>query len=389
MDTFYKNLEPISEFKDICRNSLYTDLPDDWFVIVADVKGSTVAIESGKYKEINTVGASTIIAVINVDRSIEIPFVFGGDGATLAIPPTMEVASRKALLGAAELSQKGFDLDLRIGMVRVSELRKNSFSVKIAKVKVSENICQASIYGQGWEEAERLLKDPSTRDRFEIKETNELKPQADFTGFECRWKNIPPRKDHKICILVCVREEHSKEKLYTEISNKIEQIYGSPKDHHPLSEKQMHFDLNPFHRSLEAKVRTDRSFLQRLKYKSHMLLMTIIGIFLMKRNVSTESTNWGNYVSDLVANCDYRKFDGMLKMVLDGSEDQKKSLTTYFEELYKEGQIFYGLHTAKHALMTCLIFSYEKNHAHFIDADNGGYAIAAKALKKQMAALKD
>lgn len=35
--------------------------------------------------------------------------------------------------------------------------------------------------------------------------------------------------------------------------------------------------------------------------------------------------------------------------------------------------------------MTCLIFDYDRDHFHFVDAADGGYALAAKQMKAQMA----
>ena len=37
------------------------------------------------------------------------------------------------------------------------------------------------------------------------------------------------------------------------------------------------------------------------------------------------------------------------------------------------------------ALMTCFVRSYQGNHVHFVDGSNGGYALAAKQLKAQLA----
>ena len=114
---FYSGLRALSSFAEATNTSLHAQLPNDWFVVVADVIGSTAAIEANRYKDVNTVGAATVMAVINVDRSTEIPFVFGGDGALLAIPAHMIDGAKKALLGARDLAKNGFNLDLRIAVI--------------------------------------------------------------------------------------------------------------------------------------------------------------------------------------------------------------------------------------------------------------------------------
>jgi hypothetical protein len=81
---FYRDLVPLASFAEATDTLRHTQLPPDWWVVVADVIGSTTAIAENKYKDVNTVGAATVMAIINVDRSTKIPFVFGGDGALMA-----------------------------------------------------------------------------------------------------------------------------------------------------------------------------------------------------------------------------------------------------------------------------------------------------------------
>ena len=198
---FFKNLPCIDSFADTTDFKKYSELPGDWWVVIADVQGSTQAIESGRYKHVNTTGAAAIMAVLNVDRSIEVPYVFGGDGATLAIPPEMVERTKAALLGAQELAKTGFSLDLRVGMVPASFLKAKDKWALVAKIQVSDEHYQTSLSGRGWEYCEELLKDPQTRGQFEVVATESLVPDADFSGFECRWQGIKSRKDHKICII--------------------------------------------------------------------------------------------------------------------------------------------------------------------------------------------
>ena len=95
--TFYADLPFVGEFVEITNPVHYQPIPDDWFVVLSDVTHSTAAIAEGKYKEVNFIGAATIVAVLNCARELELPFVFGGDGATLVIPPTLRDAAHQAL----------------------------------------------------------------------------------------------------------------------------------------------------------------------------------------------------------------------------------------------------------------------------------------------------
>ena len=85
-DLFYNELVPFSDFAEFVDFKAYEPVPDDWIVMIADVRGSTRAIEEGRYKDVNMVGAASITAVLNVCGEIEVPFVFGGDGGTVIVP---------------------------------------------------------------------------------------------------------------------------------------------------------------------------------------------------------------------------------------------------------------------------------------------------------------
>jgi len=75
--SFYSDLPIFRDFRGVADGNNYHDVPDDWLVVVSDIKGSTKAIESGRYKEVNIFWASSIIAVLNCVQNVEIPSVFG------------------------------------------------------------------------------------------------------------------------------------------------------------------------------------------------------------------------------------------------------------------------------------------------------------------------
>ncbi len=44
-DNFYQQLQPLNKFTHLAQDAYYQELPDDWSVIIADISGSTQAIE--------------------------------------------------------------------------------------------------------------------------------------------------------------------------------------------------------------------------------------------------------------------------------------------------------------------------------------------------------
>src|SRR4029079_13477894 len=87
-EEFFAALPTFKEFSRVADERNYQPLPGDWSLATADIVSSTRAIERGEYKAVNMAGVSVISAVLNALGHGSIPFVFGGDGALLAIPPS-------------------------------------------------------------------------------------------------------------------------------------------------------------------------------------------------------------------------------------------------------------------------------------------------------------
>ena len=65
--TFYAAIEPFLDFAEVADPARYRAAPDDWIVVLADIKGSTEAAKAGRYKDVNLIGAACITAILNVD----------------------------------------------------------------------------------------------------------------------------------------------------------------------------------------------------------------------------------------------------------------------------------------------------------------------------------
>ena len=66
--------------------ALYKPLPDDWTIGIADIVQSTKAIRENRYRSVNMAGAAVIAALKNSLDGSDFPYVFGGDGASFAVP---------------------------------------------------------------------------------------------------------------------------------------------------------------------------------------------------------------------------------------------------------------------------------------------------------------
>ena len=388
---FYRDLTAIPSFAEAMETSRHVSVPDDWWIVIADVIGSTQAIEAGDYKKVNTVGVACIAAVSNVDRSIDMPFIFGGDGATFAVPDILIQPVMTALRGAQQLSSESFGLGLRVGLVKVSDLISQDYWVNLAKVRLSPHMTQATFSGRGWEEAERRVKARDAAGVVLLLQ-DEGPAEASFDGFECRWQGVPSFNDHKLALLVAAMSEDPGINLrtYQATITKIHAIYGDVANYHPLRPSRMQLTFNPRLLSHEWRVRSSHGRpWQRLGYFMKMLFQNLAGAYLFSRNINTQATEWQHYRDELVDNTDFRKFDGMLRMVMDGTDAQAAELEQYLDAQYRAGHLAYGMFKSREALVTCLVQSYNGNHMHFVDGGDGGYALAARGLKQQIKSFKN
>ncbi|MBI5138885.1 MAG: DUF3095 domain-containing protein [Candidatus Vogelbacteria bacterium] len=383
-EEFYKNLDPLGRFFDVSDFSKYVPVPDDWFVIITDIKGSTVAVSEGRYKEVNAVGAASIIAVLNIAKDVDIPFVFGGDGATMLIPPSLVEPAKGALVAARKLAHDYFKMELRVGMVPISDIPKD-VSIRVAKFRASPHYFQAMFCGNGIAAAEKLVKSEETSAKYEIPTT--IKSNGLFKGFECRWNDIASPHGETVSILVKVLsgDIQTRSSTYNQIFAKIEEIYGTEADYHPITSDALHLVTETPHLNTETYIRAGhKKALARFWYKTKIWLTDLYVNWAMTTNRTKNDFNLAIYKSLLVATCDYRKFDDALRMVIAGTEDMRKQLQEFLSELHNEGKIAYGIHATDRALMTCLVFERYGKQVHFIDGADGGYTAASKPFKEQL-----
>src|SRR5207244_4274658 len=118
-DRFYGSIPVFRGFSSLMDPALYSPLPDDWTIGVADIVESTKAIAEARYKAVNMAGAAVIAAVTNALDGREFPFVFGGDGASFAVSPDDLDRGREGLAAAASWVRDGLDLVMRGALVGV------------------------------------------------------------------------------------------------------------------------------------------------------------------------------------------------------------------------------------------------------------------------------
>src|SRR5476651_2600527 len=122
-DAFYDRVPVFRDFTRVLDPALYQPLPDDWSIGVADVVQSTKAIRDNHYKAVNMAGAAVIVAVTNALGGRDFPFVFGGDGASFAVPASGAELARQALAATATWVREELNLTLRVSLVPIAAVR--------------------------------------------------------------------------------------------------------------------------------------------------------------------------------------------------------------------------------------------------------------------------
>jgi hypothetical protein len=380
--TFYLSLKTIySPIQKLIRNKkAFQDVPENWFVVVADVINSTAAVQNGMHNKVNLAATGSVVAVMNTIQTklqnSSIPYFFGGDGVTFIVPGTLAASVAGALETYSHHVQKNLQLTLRTGMLSVSDIRNKGYQLKIAKSQLNKYLTIPVILGNGLQYAENYIKD-----HFEQAPPSELlEPLLNLDGMECRWDQIDPRdtKHKVICLLVNCSDERMQPSIYGDVLDIIDLIFGSLEHRQPITAARLKL------KATIAKIRQE--MLARIgennwNYLLKNWLMTFFGSLYFK--YFKEGKSYLNKVRQL---SDTIMMDGSLNTVMEGSASQIEMLTNYLDLLEKEGKIKYGMHITYASVMSCYVQDRNDNHIHFVDGTEGGYTSAAIIYKSKYAA---
>lgn len=383
--SFYKDLN----FHDIALRELlknenfFNSVPSDWFVIVTDIIDSTGAIKNGFHNDVNLVATGSIITVLNkiktIDKSITIPYFFGGDGATFIVSKNIVDDVFSALENYCKHVEKNFNFVLRVGKMNVGDVYNSGANLRIAKLKLNKFLVTPVVIGNGLKYAEKFIKDNFN----ETLEINEKNIPLDLQGMECRWDEIEPidEENKVICLLVMCKNEAKQAEIFTKIMDEIDYVFGELSLRTPIT-------------TVKLKLNTS---LSKIKKEMHARLGKFDRQYLIKNWLLT---NFGKYyfkffkggkeylykVSQL---SDTIMLDGSINTVFSGTEKQISKLKLLLDLLESDKEIIYGMHATYASIMSCYIEDREEKHIHFVDGTEGGYTTAAGELKRKMNSDKE
>ena len=373
-DTFYSAIPVFRGFASLMDPSLYSALPVDWSIGVADIVESTRAIAEARYKAVNMAGASVIAAVTNALAGREFPFVFGGDGASFAVSPDDLERAREALAATAIWVEESLNLVMRVALVPVAAVRALGLDVRVARFGPSPNLSYAMFSGGGLGWAEAAMK----RGEFSVPKASPG-TQPDLSGLSCRFEEIPSVRGLILSVLVVPARNADPGAFRKLIEDVIALVERSPDAGRPVPPDGPPLKWPPAGVEYEARAGRGGSLLRR---RAFVLANTLFVYLVMRFGISVGGFVPKTYVQQVVENSDFRKYDDGLRMILDCTAELAAALTQRLAAAASAGVARHGLHRQDAAMMTCFTPSaLRSDHVHFIDGARGGYASAATALK--------
>jgi len=378
-DDFYRTAPIFRDFRLVADEFSSSPLPEDWLIGVADVEQSTKAIQDKRYKAVNMAGAAVIAAVANALGGRDFPFVFGGDGASFAVSPTDAGPARQALAETATWVREDLALTLRVGMVPIGEIRRNGHDVRVGRYAVSDNISIAMFSGGGVAWADAAMK----RDEIIVPRAP-AGARPDLSGLSCRFEQFPTQYGQILSVLVLPADTLRMSAFRAVVKQIISMVEGSSECARPAGRAAMQLKWPPQGLDLEALAsRKAGEPLAISKLKVHA--RTFLYFLIMRFNLRVGRFIPRKYLSEVAANSDFRKFDDALRMIVDCSPGMAQKIEDTLSAAARDGHIRYGCHREDAAIMTCFAPSpSQPSHVHFIDGAQGGYALAAAALKQRL-----
>tara|TARA_R110000751_G_scaffold20819_4_gene60560 strand:- start:32 stop:1195 length:1164 start_codon:yes stop_codon:yes gene_type:complete len=382
---FYKKLKLSKEsLIDLLDNEEdFKNVPESWYVIVVDIQNSTNAVKEGNHHQVNLTATGAIISVLNTIRkfqgNIEIPYFFGGDGATFIVQFSLLDKIVQVLDNYRLHIKRKTNLVLRVGQINVKKLVEKNVQLKIAKHQLTEKLSIPIVLGNGLKVAEHIIKSS-----FKEKNTTSFDESLlNLEGMECRWDEISPDKSQAkvVCLLLDATVEATQSDIYKQVLSQMEKDFGSFENRQPIKNTKLRLDANP------------KKVLEEMKIS----LVSNNWMYFLK---SWLKTNFGKIYLNLTSSGkQYLKqigqlshtfmLDGMINTVFTAEQSKIDNFIAFLDTLEADNKLIYGIHVTHASVMSCYVLDRRTTHSHFVDGTEGGYTSAAKMFKiKKKAAIK-
>ena len=127
----------------------FISVPADWHIVITDITNSTAAVLMGEHQTVNFIATGSIVAVLNIasKMKVDVPFFFGGDGASFIVPPCIIEPVMQALAVYKINSFSNFNLEIRVGSVIVERVLQDGYELRVAKHRRSSFFSMPVVLG--------------------------------------------------------------------------------------------------------------------------------------------------------------------------------------------------------------------------------------------------
>ncbi|MEN9809228.1 MAG: hypothetical protein RLZZ488_795 [Pseudomonadota bacterium] len=370
------NFESLAQ-SDQCQRASATS-----HVIVADVRSSTKLTQLGRQRDVNLVGAACIAAVRNLFPIGQVPYVFGGDGATFLVENADLKTCLDALVSVQTAARRNLNISLRVGSVTVNEIRERGADVLFGSIKSGDEELMTFLRGDGVALADSIVKQREKDSPENLNSADDV--NAPLEGLACRLLPFKNRRgvvnSYIIDPLVSGSEQ---DQIFMELFTVLKGNHSVDRFCPIHSDGAQHRWLSPQVRSEAALVRPNNKLSTRIKFLFDKIVASIITKYVFafdKENGVTGKPS--RYIEELPEQSDWIKANGSLYLILDMNKDEEQYFNNWLSAREKEGKLRFGVHSSDSALVTChLHSSNQKRHFHFVDNSDGGLTVAATMLK--------
>jgi hypothetical protein len=301
--------------------------------------------------------------------------VFGGDGASFAVSPEDAQAATEALRAMAVFAREELEIGLRVAMIPVKAVREAGRDIRVGRFAASPHCTYAMFAGGGlaWVETE------AKRGAYQL-EPAPAGSRPDLSDLSCRWSVAPAAHGVILSLIVAPRGE-ADERFVALVEEIVGMAMSAQDGGRPITLSSLTVSWPGQAIALETAATAtpgESRFRRRMSVWGNYLLGLVFTRFKLKAG----EFDAAEYVSDIAANSDFRKFDDGLRMTLDCSNEFVDALEKRLQQAGDFAE--YGVFRQSNALLTCYTPSItDRSHVHFVDGAGGGYAMAAKAMKER------
>ena len=379
---FFAGLPVLQKAGDTFDASQYRSAPDDWELVVTDIVDSTVAIANGQHKTVNFVAAMAIAALKNLCAPTALPFLFGGDGSVVMVPPERAQAARLALARVRGFAQREFGMQLRVGLCPVAVLRQFGSEVLVGRFEPTPGNSFGVFLGGGVAMLETAVRGRGDATLIALvaiaPEVDDGEP-VDLAGLSCRWNPLQSGRGKMVTLIISGAANPGA------VHAAVMRLAGQGADAQPVRLDTLSTSWPPKGFLLEAQATRRGGLLWVAVLR--VLLETLVARIILAVGRPVGGFEPDKYLQEVTTNTDFCKHDETISFVIDCPLAAVAAIKAYLDQQSASGVLRYGMNVSETALMTCLVTSPAGGlHVHFVDGGDGGYTSAAKTMKAVAAA---